>query len=233
MLNAVRQYTEDFLSLFFPDVCCACGGHLVTHENLICTSCIYDLPRTNFQLSDNSPVAVQFWGRVPFVYASAFLYFSSHSKVQSLIHHLKYKDRPELGVLLGEMYAKSIKNLILASGTDLIIPVPLHPSRLKERGYNQSSCIAEGLSSILGIPFKENYLLRNKATETQTRKLRFSRFENMQEVFSIDNPSELEGKHIVLVDDVITTGATIEACALKLLSVPGVRVSVLSLAFAH
>ncbi|EOR95022.1 Phosphoribosyltransferase domain protein [Arcticibacter svalbardensis MN12-7] len=233
MLHVVKQYADDFLSLFFPQVCCACGKHLVADENLLCTACIYNLPYTNFHLQPDNPVARQFWGRVPLVYAGAFFYFHKHTNVQDLIHQLKYKNKPELGHLIGRMYGKVLYELVHSSGTDLLIPVPLHHSRLKERGYNQSYCIAAGLSTVLEIPVSEQYLIRHKATDTQTHKNRFSRFENMTEVFTLEHAHELEGKHILLVDDVVTTGATLESCASMLLTISGVRVSIVSIAFAH
>lgn len=233
MLRVFKQYAEDFLSLFFPEVCCSCGKHLIADEYLLCTACLFNLPYTNFHLQHDNQVARQFWGRVPLVYAGAFLYFHKHTNVQDLIHQLKYKNKPELGHLIGKMYGKVLHELVHSSGTDLLIPVPLHHSRLKERGYNQSYCIAEGLSSVLGIPVSEQHLIRHKATDTQTHKSRFSRFENMTSVLTLTRADELEGKHILLVDDVVTTGATLESCALLLLTIPGVRISIVSIAFAH
>lgn len=233
MLPTVKKYAEDFLSLFFPDLCCACGDHLVSHEYQLCTACLYDLPYTHFHLQPDNPVARQFWGRIPVKAAFAYLYFHKQGKVQNLIHHLKYKNRPRLGNLLGEMYGRELRKHGLVSSIDYIIPVPLHTSRLKSRGYNQSYCIAEGLACILGIPLGDKYLNRSKPTGTQTHKGRFERFENMVEVFRLQNADELVDKHILLVDDVITTGATLEACALSLLEVQGLQISILAIAYAE
>lgn len=233
MLLAAKKYAGDFLSLFFPDLCCACGDPLVSNEDQLCTSCLYDLPYTNFHLQEDNPVVRQFWGRIPVTGAFAYLYFHKQGKVQSIIHHLKYKNRPLLGQLLGLMYGRELAKTAYASSLDLIIPVPLHPSRMKERGYNQSHCIAEGLSLILNLPLGEEYLYRSRSTSTQTHKGRFERFENMAEVFRLEKAEELTGKHVLLVDDVITTGATLEACALSLLAVPGLQVSILAIAYAE
>lgn len=233
MLPTVKRYAEDFLSLFFPELCCACGDHLVSHEYQLCTSCLYDLPYTSFHLQVDNPVARQFWGRIPVKSAFAYLYFHKQGKVQNIIHHLKYKNRPLLGNLLGEMCGRELRNNELASSIDFIIPVPLHPSRLKSRGYNQSHCIAEGLATVLQVPLGDKYLFRSKSTSTQTHKGRFERFENMVEVFSLNKAEDLVGKHVLLVDDVITTGATLEACALPLLNVPGLQISILAMAYAE
>lgn len=233
MLTTVRKYAEDFLSLFFPDLCCACGDHLVSQEYQLCTACLYDLPYTSFHLQPDNPVARQFWGRIPVKDAFAYLYFHKQGKVQNIIHHLKYKNRPQLGNLLGEMCGRDLRAVGYESEIDLIIPVPLHPSRLKSRGYNQSHCIAEGLAAILQIPLGDEYLHRSKSTSTQTHKGRFERFENMVEVFSVEKSGDLAGKRVLLVDDVITTGATLEACALSLLEVPGLQISIMAIAYAE
>lgn len=234
MLAKVKNYAEDFLSLFFPELCCACGDHLVSNEHLLCTSCIYDLPYTHFHQQPLNPVARQFWGRIPVESAFAYLYFHKHGKVQNIIHHLKYKNKPLLGNLLGEMCGRDIKTGITAPSFDLIIPVPLHPDRLKSRGYNQSLCIAEGLSQALKVPLDNKTLCRSKATETQTHKSRFHRFENMVEVFTLMNAESLSGSHVLLVDDVITTGATLEACAIALLEkAPDLKISIMAVAYAE
>lgn len=233
MVRTVKRYAGDFLSLFFPDLCCACGDHLVSQEYHLCTTCLYDLPYTNFHLQADNPAARQFWGRIPVQKVCAYLYFHKQGKVQNIIHHLKYKNRPLLGKLLGEMYGRELKAVDYASEIDFIIPVPLHSSRLKSRGYNQSHCIAEGLANTLKIPLGDKYLHRFKSTGTQTHKGRFERFENMTEVFRLANRQDLTDKHVLLVDDVITTGATLEACALSLLEVSGLKVSILAIAYAE
>ncbi len=230
-MNVVLNYAGDFFSLFFPELCPACGGGLVKNESVVCTECRFQLPYTNSHLQLDNPIARQFWGRFPFVYAIACLYFYKNSKVQKLIHQLKYNHKPEVGLWLGQTYGSQIRDFISVDPPDIIVPVPLHKSRERKRGYNQSERIANGLSAVLDIPVDSESLLRNLATNTQTKKSRFFRSENMTNAFGIAKPENLEGKHLLIVDDVITTGATVEACALTLLTVPGVRVSIASIAF--
>lgn len=230
-MNVVLNYAGDFFSLFFPELCPACGRSLVKNESVVCTECRFHLPYTNFHLQTDNPVARQFWGRFPFSYAMACLYFYQHSKVQRLIHQLKYNHKPEVGFWLGQTFGHQIRDFVSLDPPDVIIPVPLHKSRERKRGYNQSECIANGLSSALGIPVDSMSLLRNFATATQTKKSRFFRSENMASAFTVAKPESLKGKHLLVVDDVITTGATVEACALALLAVPGVRISIAAIAF--
>lgn len=231
-MNLAYSYLEDFFSLFFPQLCCACGTSLYKNESVICTRCLYQLPYTNFHHDRENRVAKQFYGRIPFISATSFLYFTKGSKVRTLIHHLKYNNKPEVGIKLGEMLGLALKDVPEYQDVDLIVPVPLHPKRLKKRGYNQSECIAIGLSNKLGVPYNTTCLLRSVATETQTHKSRFDRFENMKDVFLLKDAGSVTGKHILLVDDVLTTGATIEACALQLLQAEEVRISIATIAFA-
>lgn len=230
-LNTILKYAGDFLSLFFPELCYCCGKSLVNEETAVCTECLYDLPFTNFHLHEDNPVARQLWGRFPFIYAGACFYFHQHSKVQTLIHQLKYNNKQAAGIWIGNVYGRQLKDLALAYQTDLIIPVPLHKSRERKRGFNQSECIAKGISEILNIPVNTDSLKRNIPTVSQTHKSRFSRYENMKEVFSVIQPDKLKNKHILIIDDVITTGATLESCATALMVVPGVKISIAAAAF--
>ena len=222
-MNRLKPYISDFFHLLFPDPCLACSKQLFYGEKLICTSCLYDLPFTDFHVYAENAVAKLFWGRLNCHAAMAMLYFRKGTKVQKLIHQLKYRSQPalgfRLGVLLGERLAPAKSS---DDQPDLIIPVPLHPSKQRSRGYNQSEMIAEGISSVLHIPVGSSQLIRQRSTGTQTKKNRYKRFENMQAVFSVPDGAALVGKHVLLVDDVITTGSTLEACAGVLLSA-GVR----------
>jgi ComF family protein len=226
-------YLADFLSLLFPELCPACGTTLVAHEQVICTDCLYNLPFTNFHLQPGNIVAQQFWGKIKVEEAYALYYFSKGGKVQNLMHHFKYKGMHDIGNLLGNIAsAQLITNSKFAS-VDYIIPVPLHKSRLKQRGYNQSACFAEGLAQKLQATVEDNNLVRIKATETQTHRSRFARFENMQEVFVVKDPEKLRDKHILLVDDIVTTGSTLEACGIQLLKIPGLKLSIATIAYAE
>lgn len=232
-MKEIFRYFNDLFALFFPDLCSACGRNLFNNEQLICTYCIYHLPHTNFHNDPENRMAKQLWGRIPFVQACAFLYFRKGSKVQSLMHQIKYNKKPEAGKRAGELYGYELKQSDKFILPELIIPVPLHPSRLKKRGYNQSEYIAAGISSVLNIPVCRDNLSRTGNTETQTRKSRFARYENMKNAFHLNNQNSLINKHILLIDDVMTTGSTLEACSMKLLSVEGVRISICTLAYAE
>lgn len=231
-MNALLRYAEDFFSLFFPQLCSGCGKNLFKNESVICTDCIYNLPYTNYHLDAENQVAKQFWGRVPFNSAGAFLHFLKGSRVQNLMHQLKYNNKPEVAFKLGEMYGTQVASSAPFKGIDVIIPVPLHPAKQKKRGYNQSEYLAQGLSHSLNIQVNRN-LYRNVFTETQTRKSRFVRSENMKDVFVVSEQQDLENTHVLLVDDVVTTGATLEACALELLKIKGLELSIATIAFTN
>jgi len=232
-MNLQRSYFADLVSLLFPELCYACGDSLVGDEELICTSCMYNLPYTNFHQQPDNIVARQFWGKLPVNVAYALFYFSKGGHVQQLMHHLKYKNIPAIGNKLGHIAGNQLAQSHYFNEIDAIIPVPLHKSRLRKRGYNQSACFAEGLAKTLGTELIIDNLIRKSATETQTRKSRFERSVNMQDVFMVIRPEELTNKHILLVDDVITTGATLEACGSVLLAVPDLRLSVATIAYAE
>lgn len=223
---------DDFISLFFPHLCVGCGNQLFKNEDIICTSCLYKLPKTNFHRHPDNPVMQIFWGRTEIYSATSFLYFAKKGRVQRMIHALKYKGRTDVGFLLGELYGKELNSSDLFSSVEVIIPVPLHWKKQKKRGYNQSEIFGKGLARSMHAKLDTQSLFREIETETQTKKSRYKRWENVKEVFSVKGETQLEGKHILLVDDVITTGATIEASASKLLDIPGVRVSLASIAFA-
>jgi ComF family protein len=232
-VKLTRGYLADFVSLLFPQLCPACGESLVDGEPVICTGCRFTLPYTNFHLQPDNIVARQFWGKLDLQGAYALYYFVKGGKVQNLMHHFKYKGIQQIGNLLGNIAGEQLVKSAVFNSVDVIIPVPLHKSRLKERGYNQSICFADGLAQKLNKVVDNDNLVRVKSTETQTHKSRFLRFENMQEVFAVVNPERLKNKHILLVDDVITTGSTLEACGVKLLKIEGVKLSIATIAYAE
>jgi ComF family protein len=232
-MNAKSNYLSDFVSLLFPELCSACGESLVASENLICTDCRYNLPFTNFHLIPDNIVAQQFWGKMTLEGAYALYYFNKGGKIQSLMHQFKYKGMHQVGNLLGSIAGAQLAKNELFKTVDIIIPVPLHEKRLRQRGYNQSACFAEGLALQLNAPVENDNLVRVASTETQTRKSRFARFENMQQVFVVRNPEKLINKHVLLVDDIITTGSTLEACGTQLLKIDGVKLSVTVIAYAE
>jgi ComF family protein len=225
------QLADDFLQFFFPDLCVACGQILNKQEKVLCAQCFYHIPRTDFHKDLENPVSQLFWGRVKIEHTGSFFYFNKGSIYQPLIHKLKYSGRRDIGVEMGKAYGSELRKTVFASA-DMIIPVPLHPKKLKKRGYNQSEMIARGLSLSLSLPVNTSFLYRGESTETQTRKSRFDRFRNVEGKFLIRDGEGLEGKHVLLADDVVTTGSTLEACASAVLEVRGTKVSILTLAVA-
>lgn len=190
------------------------------------------IPRTNYHLDKDNPVAKLFWGRCMIEKAAAFSYYNKGSRIRNLIHNLKYKRIRDLGFELGRIYALSLHASGFTSDIDMIIPVPLHPAKERLRGFNQSELISLGISDVTGTPVDTTSLKRMSVTDTQTKRSRYDRWTNVEGVFSISDPDNVKGKHILLVDDVITTGSTIESCASELIKIEGVRVSVVALAFA-
>jgi len=226
-------YLADFVSLLFPELCAACRESLVANEHLICMDCTYNLPFTNFHLQPENIVARQFWGKIQLEGAYALYYFTKGGKIQNLMHQFKYRGIKQIGNLLGNIAGGQLIKNDVFNTVDLIVPVPLHKKRMQQRGYNQSTCFAEGLAQKLNATVDDNNLVRVTATETQTHKSRFARFENMQEVFTIKDPERLANKHILLVDDIITTGSTLEACGAELLKIEGLKLSVAAIAYAE
>lgn len=200
-------------------------------EEVLCLNCLHDLPLAVFNGTDDSPLDKIFWGRVNARKTFALFLFSKKGKVQHLIHQLKYKNRPDVGVYLGKMLAKHL-NELYPGQFDVVVPVPLHKDKERKRGYNQSAMIAQGIAEVLNIPVGDTNFIKVTYTETQTRKARFARYENVKETFKVVDSDVFAGKHLLLVDDVITTGATLESCAAKLLDVPEAKVSIACLAFA-
>jgi ComF family protein len=222
----------DLVSLFFPRQCQACGDTLAPAEEEICLRCLFQLPYTNFHQTIDNAMEQALWGRVPAEGAAAFLYFNKGSRVQRMIHRFKYKGRHQVGTFLGKVYGHELLKQPPYNTVDLIIPVPLFKKKQAKRGYNQSEVFAKGLSQTLGVPVETNRLFRIRESASQTRKTRDERWENVKEIFSVTHPEQLENKHILLVDDVFTTGATIEACAATLLKESNIRISVVTIAYA-
>jgi ComF family protein len=224
------MWLKNIFDLFFPETCHGCGTPLYEHEKMLCDYCKFNLPFTNFHKVVDNEVEQVFYGRVYIYQATSLLHFSKHGSVQSLMHNLKYKNRPDIGIYLGKIAGKQLKNYY--SEVDILMPVPLHKSKLKKRGYNQSEMIAKGISLITGIPIADN-LQKVKATKTQTKKSREERYLNTLDSFQVVNPDFLSNKHILIVDDVLTTGATLEAAITALLKTGvNMQISIFTLAKA-
>ena len=228
----LRDWLHSILNLFYPRVCAACGESLLKDEETVCLKCRYLLPKTGYELNPDNPLAQIFYGRVKFHAVTACFFFAKSGKVQHLIHELKYKGNIEAGVFLGQQLGETIKDAPLFQGIDYLIPVPLHPKREKQRGYNQSLMIAKGINEVTGIPIGDKYLIRAVNTATQTKKSAEERYKNVKDIFEVRFPEELEGKHVLLIDDVLTTGATLESCAHQLEDISGIIISAATAACA-
>ena len=228
----MKRIFFDFVSLIYPNICMACNFSLTKGEECICTKCRYQLPQTNYHLQYDNPLEKYFWGRITVKKVAAYYYFNKGTNVQRLLHRLKYEGRREIGVNIGKLYGHKLKDVDSFKDIDAVIPVPLHPAKQKKRGYNQSESFAEGLADSLQSKVITNCVIRENESDTQTRKNRFYRWENVSGIFKLKNFQDLTEKNLLLVDDVITTGATIEACAQVLSQISGVKINVVTIACA-
>lgn len=221
---------KDLFKLFFPNFCLGCKDGLLRGEEILCTRCLSELPKVDyFNILDN-PLVNRFVGRVPVHYGWSLLKFQKTGIVQNLLHELKYNNHPEIGERLGRLLGLRLIELGLENQIDLLIPVPLHKNRKRARGYNQSAMIAKGISEVFNKPFSDEMMARVSSTKTQTKKSRIDRWENVNNAFRVMNRNVVQGKRLLLVDDVITTGATTEACAKCLLQAGALSVSIACLA---
>lgn len=225
---------SDVLSIFYPNLCVACETLLHSGEEYICLICRNALPETRFHFDTENPVYKHFWGRIHLEHATSLYYFRKGTKVQHLLHELKYNGKKEIGEILGKMYGRQLMESPFYNQIDVIVPVPLHPLKQFKRGYNQSEWFARGLAASLQAKCRADVLVRMEDTATQTRKNRFDRWQNVEQVFTCESPQVVSGRHVLLVDDVITTGATMESCARALLSAGDLtKVSAVSIACAQ
>lgn len=222
----------DLLHYIFPECCRACGNALFKGEEVLCTFCLYHIPKTNYHKYAGNPVERKFWGKVPVQHASAYLLFNKGQRVQHLMHQLKYKGATEIGTMLGNLYGNELKQSKFFQGIDAVVPVPLHISRLRKRGYNQSEFPAIEIAKCLNCVMDKNLIFRSVKTETQTKKHRFERWQNVETIFRLNESRKFDYHHVLLVDDVITTGSTLASCASVLINDAKVKVSIAALAVA-
>ena len=220
------------VDLFYPRLCQACGRSLLSHEKVICNFCSVQLPKTNFQNKKDNAIEVVFWGRADIKAAASYYKYTKGGKVQHLIHQMKYKGFREVGIYVGVVFGKLLQKSSRFADIDIIVPVPLHISKLRKRGFNQSELFARGLAKTMKAEMIDDNLYRKVASSTQTKKSRWERYKNVNDIFGIRDASLFENKKLLLVDDVITTGSTIEACANILNQIEGVEVSVGAMASA-
>ncbi len=224
---------RDIFELFFPELCLHCEAQLSAKEKYICLGCRFDLPLANFSNQKGNDLEKTFYGRISVIFATSLLRYHRKGITQHLIHELKYKGKEALGIFFGEWMASELKDNERCPQFDVVVPVPLHEKKLKIRGYNQVHKFGQKIAEALDIPFHTAVLKRKLDSQTQTSKLRIERFKDLQEKFFVQNGALFENKHILLVDDVVTTGATLEACVLKLQKINGIKVSLATIAFTE
>lgn len=224
---------QNLINLFFPKVCAGCNSFLLTNEIVICTLCRHEIPLTNHHLNPENEAFKKFYGQVPVEFAATFMYFHKKGMVQEMIHKLKYKGQEEIGATIGNWYAEELKSNAIVTSADVIIPVPLHKKRLRTRGYNQVTAFGRALSENLAIPYNDQLLKRNVYSKTQTQKTILGRTEIKETIFDVSFTEKDHNKHFLLIDDVLTTGSTLEACSGALMKIPGARISIVCMAMSH
>lgn len=224
---------KQLINLFFPKVCVGCKNILVEQEEVMCVYCLHELPLTDLHVNNSKLICEVFYGSVELQHATALFYYPKKGVVRQLIHHLKYKNQKHISCFLGKWLGFELKNCDYYNDIDVVIPVPLHKKRMRQRGYNQVEGFAKELALNLEADFNDVTLLRNKNSSTQTVKNRLTRWKNVQTIFEVTDVNTLQEKHILLVDDVITTGATIKACVTELQKIKGVKLSLAVMAYTQ
>lgn len=225
------KFLKEVYALFYPEVCLCCKEPLTFNETVICILCRHDLPLTNFSSEKDNLVEKSCYGRIPVESATALFYFFKKGKIQELIHALKYKNQQQVGTILGNWLGEDLLESGRFFGIDCIIPVPLHKNKLKSRGYNQVTTFGKSLAKKLNVTYEVNVLKRVSFTNTQTKKIRFDRWNNVEELFIVENHEILNNKHILLIDDIFTTGATLEACYKAFKKTKGLKISIACMAY--
>ena len=228
----LKNIKDSVLHLVFPQICAGCGSDLVSENNKLCLQCHEALPQTSFHLHGNNPVEKLFWGRLPVTYATAQYYFTKDSLVQRLMHRFKYKGDKELGLFLGRLIGHQLIESNRFSAVDVLVPLPLFRSKERKRGYNQATVLCQGISEVIQKPVEKGAVIRTMFTESQTRKNRVQRWQNMEGRFQLIAEQAIKQQHVLLIDDVITTGATLEACGQELLKAEGDKLSIATLCFS-
>lgn len=224
---------EALTNLFFPKACVGCDAFLINNEIIICAKCRHEIPLTTHHLNPENETTKKFSGKMPLEYGASFMYFHKRGIVQEIIHGLKYHGHQEIGTLIGDWYTDDLKSNEILKTVNEIIPVPLHPQKLKERGFNQVTTFGKSISKNLEIPYNETLLYRNLYSKTQTFKNLTGRSEITKTLFDVTFTEKDHNKHFLLVDDVLTSGATLEACGKAILKIPGAKLSVVTMAYSH
>lgn len=230
MLKILTSLVDGLLGLFYPKLCLGCGENLQSGHDLICAICQNEMPQTQLHMSRENEFTEKFTGRIPVETGAAFFYYSKNLHTRRLIHQLKYHDKPELAIQIGRIYGEILKKSPLYQDVELIVPVPLHPKKEWQRGYNQAAKFGEGLAESMGIEQVEHGMRRIEHRDSQTKKRRAARHDNARQLYEVADAAKLSGKHVLLVDDVLTTGATLENCGKYLAELPGTRISLATIA---
>lgn len=225
---SIREIKDSFLHLLFPHVCSGCSNDMLSKESLLCMRCMDAMPGTHFELHAGNPVEKKFWGRIPLEQATAQYYFTKESLMRRLMYEFKYRGNRELGTQLGKMMGESLKTSNRFN-VDALVPLPLFPAKEKRRGYNQATILCEGMAESLQVPVLKDVIIRSQHTDTQTKKGRIERWQNMEGKFVLAKSETIRNKTVLLVDDVVTTGATLEACGMELLKAENVKLSIATL----
>jgi ComF family protein len=231
-MKLINEIKESILHLAFPHRCEGCGTDILSTDHFLCLHCLSSLPDTNFHMYASNPIEKLFWGRLPVTHATAQYYFTKESMMQELMHQFKYRRAKELGAYLGGLMGNALADSNRFSLVDVLVPLPLYKDKERKRGYNQATILCEGIATALGKPVLKDAVLRLSHTESQTTKNRIERWQNMEGRFEVADAKGLEGKHVLLVDDVVTTGATLEACGRAILEVPNVQLSLATLCYS-
>ena len=224
---------KNIINVLFPKVCLGCNTFLLANENVICTVCRHEIPLTNHYLNPENEAFKKFYGKIPVEFTSTLVYYHKKGIVQEMIHSLKYRGHEEVGAILGDWHAEDLKTVPIINTVDAIIPVPLHKKRLKERGYNQVTTFGLALSKHLNINYNTSILKRNVYSKTQVKKNLLKRTEVIGNIFEAEFTEKDHNKHFLLIDDVLTTGSTLEACSRALLKIPGAKISIVCMAMSH
>ncbi len=234
LLSSLSLFFVRIFNLIAPRACVVCGRRLAICENVICTVCNIHLPRTRFhRIPYDNRMARFFWGQIPIRRATAYFYYEPHSEISRIIFSMKYFNHPEDGEIMGRMLAGEIKDDGFFEGIDVIVPVPLAKKRMRARGYNQSTEIARGISQITDIPVRDDVVIRKSFKGSQTKMNKWQRVENVEDAFELKKPEMIKGKHVLIVDDVVTTGSTIKSCAKEMMKCGNIEFSVISLGFTR
>lgn len=228
----MKTIIDSLLHLFFPHTCAGCGTDILHRDQLICLHCIDRLPQTGFHRYADNPVEKIFRGRLPVACATSLLYFTKSSVLQHLVHQFKYNGKMEIGRFIGQRMGETLREASRFGMVDALVPLPLHAARERKRGYNQSGILCEGMAEVMQLPVLKNIITRKSATETQTRKRRTERWSNISGRFELLKPEAIKGRHILLVDDVITTGATLEACGQEIITAGEAQLSIFTMAYS-